>query len=102
MRLCELAVLAICLECLVKSDLSVWHVAVERQSEEYFLRNSLADKIRYILKPELPVVIRMSNKAAFSRVHIFKPRQPILYQSFSDPLPLEFRLGIDRRSIQLS
>ena len=73
MCLCELALLAIGLECLVKSCLSVWHVPVERQGEEYFLRNSLADKIRCILKPELSVVIRMSNEAASSRLHIFKP-----------------------------
>lgn len=56
--------LAIRFESRVELDDALRNISVKRQGEEDLFRNALTDKPADVLKPEAPVVLRMTHEAA--------------------------------------
>jgi hypothetical protein len=63
-------------------------VTVERQSEEDFLRYAFMYEARHVLKPELPVVIRMPYQAASLSFQDIEKCKALQYKGGANALPL--------------
>ena len=71
--------MAIRLESLVESDVSLRSKSVESQSQEDLRRHPLVHKPRHVLEAKSPVVIRMPHETATLSIQVFQACQPFLY-----------------------